>query len=136
MSRLFEFNRQPNDRQLRQFGVACLIVVPLVAWKIGVGLPVIGFASIGAIVLAAVTLARPAAIKPIFLTLSIVALPIGVVFGEAIMLTIYFGVFVPIGLYMRLIKRDALKLKFDPSAISYWRRKRHPADVSSYYRQS
>lgn len=39
---------------------------------------------------------------------------------------IYFGVFTPTGLVMRLIGRDAMCRRFDPAAPSYWVR-RDPA---------
>ena len=39
---------------------------------------------------------------------------------------LFYGVFTPIGLVMRLIGSDPLHLKRDASALSYWRRREPP----------
>ena len=63
------------------------------------------------------------------------AAPIGMVVGEIAMLLIFLGVFLPISLIFRLIKRDALRLKVDKNATTYWQPKSEPKQVSSYYRR-
>jgi hypothetical protein len=78
----------------------------------------------------------PKAVKPLFRGLTIMAAPIGMVIGEFAMLLIYFGVFLPFGLVFRIVKRDALQLKFDRKATTYWQPKRQPGGAASYYRQS
>jgi hypothetical protein len=78
----------------------------------------------------------PKLAKPIFIGLMLVATPIGLVIGELAMISIYFGMFLPIGLFFRLIGRDALALKLDRNANSYWSAKKQPNGVRSYYRQS
>ena len=58
------------------------------------------------------------------------------VLGEVAMLIIYFGVFFPIGLLLRLFGQDLLHMRLDRQANSYWQPKQQPQDVSRYYRQS
>jgi Saxitoxin biosynthesis operon protein SxtJ len=48
------------------------------------------------------------------------------VVSPVILGVIFFGVFTPTGMVMRLIGRDAMARKFDPAARSYWV-KRDPA---------
>ena len=134
--KLIELNWNPTARQLRQFGGLSTIALPLVTWIWG-GSPslILSMLGIGA-AMAGLGLVVPAVLRPIFVGLSLVGIPIGMVIGELTMLLIFFGVFVPIGLFFRVIKRDALQLKIDPECNSYWQRKRPPSSVASYYRQS
>ena len=38
----------------------------------------------------------------------------------AVMAVIFFGIVSPVGLVMRMCRRDFLRLRFDPEAQSYW----------------
>ena len=134
--KLIEFNWQPTDRQLRQFGVICLFALPAIAWLWGGdNTLVINLALVG-LLLGIVGVAVPSVLKPVFLALTIVGTPIGMVIGELAMLAIYFCVFLPFGLVFRLTKRDSLGLKLDQDCESYWQAKKQPATNASYYRQS
>jgi hypothetical protein len=133
---LIEINWKPTDRQLRQFGCICLVALPLVAWLWGGGPRLIVGLAVAGGLLAAAGWAWPQVLRPVFLALSLMATPIGLLLGELAMLLIYFGVFLPIGLVFRVIGRDALGRRFEPEASSYWQPKKQPRDVASYYRQS
>jgi hypothetical protein len=134
--RLVETNWNPDNRQLRQFGVICLLALPLVGWLwFGIHAIVGWLAAVG-LAMAVLGIVLPRAMKPIFVALMIVATPIGMVFGEFAMLLVFFGVFLPIGLIFRLAKRDALQLKLDRQQKTYWQTKRQPRNLASYYRQS
>ncbi|MCX6639474.1 MAG: SxtJ family membrane protein [bacterium] len=53
-----------------------------------------------------------------------------------ILSVVYFLVFAPIGLILRLFRVDLIKEKFDKSAETYWiRRPQTPFDPSTYERQ-
>jgi hypothetical protein len=132
---LVEINRNPTRRQLRQFGAACLVALPLIGWLWGA--PLLVAAALGALGLAAAILAAlaPAALRSAFVGLSFVTAPIGWIVGEAILLVVYFGVVVPIGLLGRLAGRDGLQLRLDKQAESYWQPKEQPPDVESYFRR-
>lgn len=133
--KLVEVNWTPSARQLRQFGLLCLIAFPLLGWIWSAGsqtmIWLVGF-GFG---LAVTGMISPMALKPIFVGLMLIALPIGMVVSEGVMLLIYFGVFLPIGLCFKLVKRDALKRSLDRSCGSYWEVKKAPKDAGSYYRQ-
>src|SRR5579872_4757848 len=141
--KLIDVNWNPTDRQLRQFGVACLIFLPLIGWLTtgkphtleAANLPVLcGLATFG-LLLVVIAVIKPRLIKPLFLAASVAAMPIGLVVGELVLLLVFFGIFLPIGLIFRLIGRDALQRRLDRNAQSYWQPKAQPRDAGSYYRQ-
>ncbi len=134
--KLIELNWQPTDRQLRQFGVICLFALPALAWLWGGGTTIVMTLALAGLLLAVTGMAVPTVLKPLFLALTIVATPIGMVIGELAMLAIYFVVFLPFGLVFRLAKRDSLQLRLDQDEESYWEAKKQPANIASYYRQS
>ena len=134
--KLVEVNWNPTHRQLRQFAVVCLVALPLAGWLWGVDAADQSvLLALGAVIAIAGWIYPPMA-RPAFLALSIVAAPIGVIVGEMAMLLIYFAVLLPIGLCFRLVKRDALQLRINRAAKTYWQPKKQPSGVASYYRQS
>lgn len=134
--KLIEINWHPTDRQLRQFGVICMFALPAVAWLWGGGTTIVITLALAGTVLALTGLAAPAILKPVFLALTILATPIGMVVGELAMLIIYFGIFLPFGLISRITRRDSLQLRLDRGKDSYWEAKKQPTNIASYYRQS
>lgn len=131
-----EINWNPSDRQLRQFGAISAVALPAIAWFWGGGQAIIMAGAVIGLAMAVTGWFRPRSIKLIFVGLTIVAIPIGIVVGELAMLAIYFLVFLPIGLAFRIVGRDNLQLRTDRTAITYWQSKKQPAGAASYYRQS
>jgi len=80
-------------------------------------------------------IAAPAALKWLYIGLSVVGFPIGFVFSYIIVTIMFFVVIVPTALIFRLIGRDAMKLKYNPQATSYWIRRTPPHSVKRYFRQ-
>ena len=135
--KLVEMNWNPTDRQLRQFGMISLVALPLLGafWGWGNVSVIAVTAAIGA-VLAIVGWVYPRGLKPVFVGLTLVTIPIGMVVGELAMAVVFFGLIVPIGLVFRLIGRDSLQRKLDRQADSYWQPKKQPRDAAAYLRQS
>ena len=141
--KLIDINRDPTDRQLKQFGVAALVFLPLIGWlatgkprTIGAAnLPLLGGLAAVGLAIAVLAFVKPKTIRPVFIGASLATLPIGLVVGEAVLLLIFYGLFTPIGLLFRLIGRDALQRRLDPSAKTYWQPKRQPDSAARYYRQ-
>ena len=133
---LVELNWAPTQRQLRQFASICFIAIPGVAWLWGATGTPLAIAAVSGGVIAVVGWTKPEAVKPLFLLLSLVAIPIGWVVGEVAMLLIYFAVFLPFALAFRLMRRDALQREMQRQTSSYWMPKKAPSSVASYYRQS
>lgn len=144
--KLVEINWRPGDRQLRQFGLISLLALPFLGWWFsgrpglsgwtpGQQLAIAILAGIG-LTLGGVGLVRPQRLRYVFLAAMIIALPIGLVISELILLLIYFGLFTPMSLFFRLIGRDALQRRMDRQATTYWTPKAQPSNVESYFRQS
>lgn len=139
--KLVEMNFSPSDRQLRQFGLTAMVALPLLGWLWGGDGPLevnpitVGITGAIGAVLATVGLLWPPAIKPVFVGLMLLTLPIGMVISEIAMAATFYGLFVPLGLFFWLIGRDVLELKFDRQATTYWQRKKRPTDDASYLRQ-
>ena len=131
-----EINWKPTRSQLRQFGVIALLVLPLVGWVWNAGVEaLLILTSVGAAAAVAGFLV-PGLLKPVFVALMILGAPIGMAVSEVVMLFLYFVVFLPIGLLMRSVGRDALQLTIDRKAETYWRAKEPAKSPASYYRQS
>jgi hypothetical protein len=150
---LIELNWRPDDRIVRQFGACTAIALPLLAWwtttdtQVWSGLfggsawdagnlPAIGIAALVGGVILILSLTSPALIRPLYVAASLLALPIGLVVSQLLIVVLYYGIFLPVGLVFRLIGRDVLDRRFDREAASYWLPKAQAASVESYFRQS
>ena len=141
--KLVELNWNPTPRQLKQFGVAAAIFLPLIGWLVTgkprtlaeAKLPLLGGLAVAGVALAIIALVKPAVIRPLFIGVSLITLPIGLVVGELVLLVVFFGVFLPIGLIMRIVGRDALQRQLDRGAKSYWQPKAQPNSSSRYFQQ-
>ena len=133
--KLIQANWQPTPRQLRQFAGTCLVVLPVLGWLWDVSENVMIAMAGGGLLIGLVGYALPKSVQPLYLTLMVITTPIGIVLGELAMLTIYFGLFWPMGVVFRLLRRDALQLQLDRAQPTYWQPKLQPRNVTSYYRQ-
>ena len=145
---LIAVNWKPDRKQLRSFGLAGLVAFGgLGTWVFfmrtifGVGLSpaaaqVTGIVlwSVGALC-GLLSLTAPAGLRPLYVGLTLIALPIGFVVSHVILGVLFYGVFTPVALVFRLIGRDALHRRFDPAAETYWVRRKPTADVKRYFRQ-
>lgn len=140
-----QINFNPSEKMLRQFGWICAFFLPVLAWLFS-GRPRPWYASLEdwkwvailgviGIAIALVGMARPMLLKPLFVTLSLITFPIGLVISELILLLIFFGMFLPFGIVFRLIGRDAMERRFEPARATYWVEKRRPDNVRQYFRQ-
>lgn len=129
----------PDERQLRQFAMIALPgfgLLGFVAWyvwtdSLTVGAVCWGFG--GLVFLAG--LARPDSVRPVYLLLMGIAVPIGWLISNLFLRLIFYGVMTPVGLVFRLIGRDPLQLR-RPDGPSYWQNHVQRMDVKSYYRQA
>ncbi len=135
---MIKINLNPTNRELSQFGVFALFGFPLIGWLIHAKLGAPDWLFYGLIGLGVITLvlSRVSArlVKPIFIGLMIVATPIGFVISMALMLLIFYGLFLPVGLIFRLLGRDPLDKRPDPTMSSYWHVRGAPRPLASYLR--
>ena len=133
---VIDLNWNPSPRQLRQFAALSVVMLPMIGWLSGGSWTTISILAAGGGLLAAVSFVAPALVRPLFLAVSVCTFPIGLILGELALAMIYFGMILPIGILFRLIGRDALQLRIDREAKSYWQAKQQPKNVAGYYRQS
>ncbi len=144
---MIEIDWNPPRRILRNFGLIGLVAFgvmgALIYWQVGPGKVVpAGAATLTATflwvtavhfgVFAAVV---PALLRPVYVVLTVVTYPIGFVLSYVVMGLIFYGVIVPIGLIFKIVGRDAMHRRFDPSAPTYWIRRCPPDSAKRYFRQ-
>jgi hypothetical protein len=113
----------PNDRKdLRHYGLGLALLVVLVFWGL---LPWLGDRprpvwplGVGG-VLAALALAWPLAVYPVYRALLPVARVLGVVNTWLLLGAVFFGILLPVGWVLRRIGRLQYRVGFDPAAASY-----------------
>ena len=67
--------------------------------------------------------------------LRLVTFPIGWAVSEVILALLFFGLFTPMGMILRLLGRDALGRRQKESPSTCWTPKPVPARAQSYFRQ-
>ncbi len=145
---LIKVNWNPNRRALLQFGLAGLVAFGLLGgwalWRhslfgVQMGLDTSrttayvlwGLASLFGLL----AVWRPGWLAWPYVVLTAITLPIGFVISHVILAVLFFLVFTPIGLVLRLFGRDLLERKLDSQASSYWQRRQRVRAASDYFRQ-
>ena len=135
---MIDLNLKPSERQLKQFGIAFLvaggIVGGLLWWKLGPNLASKILWGVGPVA-CVVGLIAPRLLKPLFILLTVLAFPIGLVIGNVAMALTYYGIVTPIGLLFRLIGRDPMYRKLDPNTKTYWIERPPQVPAERYFRQ-
>ena len=130
-----EFNEK---KHIRTFGFGLTVFLSLIGgvqiYKGHSGVAVYLF-SAGFVALC-VSLSFPIALKPIYKIMMFVAQLIGWVNTRLLLGIIFYTVFSPIGLFLRLIRKDLLDRKLDKNISTYWiKRDKQVVDVSQYEKQ-
>jgi hypothetical protein len=145
---LWAMEWRPSTRQLRTFGVvASVFAAGAGLWILLTG-SVLGstFAGSAGRLLAyafwgasavclAMALVVPKGLWPLYVALTAVTLPLGIVLSFVILSGLFYLLFTPVSLVFRLLGRDALQRKFDPQADSYWTPCETQTHKSGYFRQ-
>lgn len=143
---MIDVDWKPNDRKLRQFALASLVGFPLIAFLLtkllpslstlesagGLSLVVLG-AILGAVV-CVLGWVFPRAVWPIYVVLVTLALPIGLALSWILIPLIYYGVFTPVALGLKLLGKDPLDRSFG-RGDSYWIKRPSPPAAGQYYKQ-
>jgi hypothetical protein len=128
---------QPAPRTLRQFAGLWLVFFGGLGGWLAVGRAQLtaGCLLAGlALVVGCLGLAKPLALRWVFVAWMLLAFPIGWAVSRVLLAATFYGVFTPAGLVFRLLSRDVLARKRDPKQSSYWAAKSTPADVRGYFR--
>jgi hypothetical protein len=128
---------RPKPKVLRQFAGLWLIFFGGLAgvrvWHGHADAAAMGLAAL-AVVIGALGLIRPQAVRFIYTGWMIAAFPIGWTVSQIMLAVLYFVVFTPVALVFRLMGRDSLKLR-RPGRASYWTVKPRAAKAEDYFRQ-
>ena len=121
---------------LRRFGLAVggvfLALAAVSAWRTAAGdgaanAGALGPVALGLLVvggcLVALGATAPAALGPVYRVWMATALAMGFAMTRVILTVAFVFVFVPVGLFFRVIRRDVLQQRLDRAAPSYWIRR-------------
>jgi hypothetical protein len=136
---LIDVDWNPPNRQLRQFaGVFLPFFLCLALFlhlKHDTRLLICGILGGMAVVVGVAGLIRPRLIRPVYVAMMALALPIGMVVSVVLLAAIYYLLLTPIGLGLRLSGRDPMGSRPAPDAKTFWKRRNPPKDVERYFRQ-
>lgn len=135
---LIRIERNPSRAQLLVFAAAWCVAcgsLACVAYAKGntTTASILGSAAIAMPIVALV--ASPLA-RWAYLALAYATYPIGWAVSHLVLLGLYYGVFTPIGLTMRVCGRDSLQRRLEPRASSYWLPRTPAKSPARYFRQS
>jgi hypothetical protein len=141
---MIELDLKPDIKKLRQFGWICLVgfgviglviakktgafeepdkwMVPGIFWVLAIICPIIGMIA-------------PRGLVPIYLLLTLIAFPIGLVISNVLLFVIFALLITPLALWFKLVGRDELLRKWPAEGDSYWIKSKAPGGAASYYRQ-
>jgi hypothetical protein len=112
----------PRDSSHREFGIvmagACAVFALVSAWKRH-GLPAPAWPALAAL-FAAFAWLLPNALAPLNAVWSALGRVLHRVVSPVVLGVLYFGVLTPFAIVFRLTRPDALRLRWDRSAESYW----------------
>jgi len=117
-----EIQHLPTDTPaLRKFGLAVggvFLLIAAIGWWFGKSwAPIPAYIGAPLVILGAVL---PAVLKPIYLAWMSMAIVLGSFMTRVLLTIFFFLVIVPVGLFFKLIGRDALNRKIDRDAETYW----------------
>lgn len=105
---------------LRVFGFGLFLILLLGAFKIpSWQLP---FAIVSLLPLS-LALFKPNALRPIYKVWMFVFNPVGKVINFLILLFLYLLMFVPVGLFLKLLRKDIMEKKVNKETLSYWKKR-------------
>jgi len=131
-------DRSPSRRQLCVFAIAWLVffgsaggavllrggstTAAAILWALAAVVPGVGWGF-------------PPLLRAVFVGTAYLAFPLGCVLSCAMLGAVFYLVFAPAGLLMRLLGYDPLQRRRERRAESYWVPRPKPADWKQYFRQ-
>jgi hypothetical protein len=136
---LIEIDWNPKSKQLRNFGkiaLAASVIISLLLYLLkGIAIQwcliIIAFGFM-VFIISMISLKLT---KMIYLCMILLTMPIGWVVSFILMVAFYFLLLAPLGLIFRLMGRDPLCRRFDPTAKSYWLSRQPPKGPEQYFHQ-
>lgn len=136
---MIEISWNPSCKELRFFagGLVCLALALMAFGLAYWNWPGWAAAMLVALATAVTLLAlfQPFRLKPVYLGWMVAVFPIGWVVSQVVLATVYFTVFLTIGLILRVRGHNPLRNRSDRSGKSGWLKKEPPASRDRYFRQ-
>ena len=95
---------------------------------------VLSWLLVAAVVMAAVTVTRESWLTPLNRAWMRLGQLLGMVVNPLVLGLIFFGIFTPVGLVMRMWGRDAMARRFEPELETYWLERDPPGPADDSYR--
>lgn len=134
---MIEINKNPSRTELNWFGVLFAaffaLVGGLVFWQASERAAYVIWAVAAAVVV--LYYALPPMRRPLYLGWMYAALPIGWTVSHLLLAAVYYLLFTPIGLVLRLTGHDPLHRRIDRDATTYWIEHPTVTDPARYFRQ-
>ncbi len=134
---MISIDQHPSDRKLRQFaGGICGIALVLAFLRLSGGESERGILTLSLVGLVGLAgLARPRLLRHLFILVSIVTWPVGMLMSFVVLGVIFYAVLTPVGLIRRAMGADPLRLRRRPGSETYWVQKVDRPDMEYYLRQ-
>ena len=136
---LIELKVDPSPRELRLFGTvllpAFLALVGAMIWMASGSLrTAIAIWGTGLCV-SVIGMMHLPFMRLVYVTWMYAAYPIGWTVSHLMLASVYYFTLTPLGLLLRVVRRDPLERRFEPSSRSYWMPRKQSEDIDQYFRQ-
>ena len=133
-----EINWSPPRRQLRQFAVLQVLFFTCFSLWLALKRDMPTTAAILVAVSACVGVVGymwTPLIRVVYVVWMAAVFPIGWLVSHVLLAAVFYLVFTPIGIIMKLCRYDPMQRKFDREADSYWQPREQNEDTSRYFKQ-
>ncbi len=130
--------RNPSPRLLRQFAALWLMFfggVSVWQWAVRGRVEVAAVLAAVGVIVGGMGLLKPALVRPVFVGWMVVVFPLNWLVSRLLMGAIYYGLFTPLAVLLRLKGRDVLLRRRPADRPTYWQPKPAPEDVRRYFSQ-
>ena len=136
---IIDTNWNPSKKELRIFSALQILFFALVAFVIvrkhteTLDVPVM-IVSVSAVVGILGMIFTPL-IRVVYVVWMAILFPVGWVVSHVLMGIVFYLVFTPIAVLMRIVGYDPMKRKFEPDAKTYWVRRQPRSGTAHYFKQ-
>ncbi len=109
----------PPRPQLRQFGWLLALLIAIAAGQVDSSPTALALKALAALIFTFAAV-WPGALCWPYCVLAVATAPIRWVLGRALLVLAYYGLLTPLALFLRLVRRDALRWRLEPQAPTYW----------------
>jgi hypothetical protein len=127
----------PSPSTLRWFGALCSLFLAALAGRevLIAGSPTVAFAAFAAsLAVLVIALVWPALLRRVFVGSMVLLFPVNWLVSHLLLGCVYYCVFTPLGLFFKLMRRDALGRTLQRERESYWIDKPAASDAARYFR--